>query len=81
MSQQSYRPRASRFGKIRFSEMELKVIRLLCEGYSSPEISKKLYRSRRTIEGYRARILEKTDARNAVGIALFAVKNGIFELN
>lgn len=59
---------------------EKEIIRLICEGLSSSEIASRLFRSTRTIEGYRRNILEKTDSRNVAGIVIFAIENGLVPL-
>lgn len=62
------------------SERELEVIKLLCEQYSTPEISEKLSISPRTVESHRQRILEKTGSKNIAGIVIYAVVNQIYSL-
>ena len=62
-----------------FSEKEIAIIRLICEEYSNKEIGEKLELSKRTVEGYREKILEKIDAKNSVGIVIYAIKNKIYE--
>jgi DNA-binding NarL/FixJ family response regulator len=62
-----------------FSDKEIKVIKLICKEYSNKEIADQLSLSKRTVEGYREKILEKINARNTVGIVVYAIKNKIFE--
>lgn len=64
-----------------FSHKEIEIIRLICEEYSTKEISDRIYQSMRTVEGYRSKILEKTNARNTAGIVIYAIKNGIYQVN
>jgi ArsR family transcriptional regulator, virulence genes transcriptional regulator len=71
------KPKAS-FTK--FTPAEQKVIRLVCQQYTSEEIAEELGLSKRTVEGYRANILEKMKAKNSVGILIYAVKNRLFKL-
>lgn len=54
---------------------ELDVLRLICEELTTSEIAEKLFLSTKTIEGYRKQLLEKTGAKNAAGLAIFAVRN------
>jgi len=63
-----------------FTEKELQVIRLICAQASNEEMAVKLKKSVRTIEGYRAKIFTKMKVRNSVGIALYAVKTGIYKI-
>jgi DNA-binding NarL/FixJ family response regulator len=66
--------------RLRFSEREISVIRLICEEYTTKEIASKLGLSHRTIDSYRDTIQQKTNSKNMVGIALYAVKKGIYKL-
>jgi DNA-binding NarL/FixJ family response regulator len=63
-----------------FSKKEIEIIRLICEEYPSKQIASMLGLSIRTVENYREKIQEKTGARNMVGIALFAIKNNIYQI-
>ena len=58
----------------RLSHREYQVFRLLAGGRSVGEIAEQLVLSPNTVSTYRARILEKTGARNDVELALYAVK-------
>ena len=64
---------------INFTERELEVIHLLFEELTTEEIAERTFLSPRTIHGHRGRILEKTKARNVIGIIKYAVKNGILK--
>ena len=64
----------------KFTPAEQKVIRLVCQQYTSEEMAEELGLSKRTVEGYRANILEKMKAKNSVGILIYAVKNGLFKI-
>ncbi len=65
--------------KEKFTDKEKEVMCLICQQYSNKEISETLHLSTRTIEGYRERILEKTDSRNTAGIVVYAIKNDIYK--
>ncbi len=58
----------------RLSHREYQVFRLLASGSSVGEIADQLLLSSNTVSTYRARILEKTGARNDVELALYAVR-------
>ena len=62
------------------TELELTIIKLICEEYSTKEISQYLHRGLRTIEGMRSNILKKTGAKNSNGIVMYAVKKGIVDI-
>jgi DNA-binding NarL/FixJ family response regulator len=63
-----------------FNEREIEVLRLVCQEYSNQEIADKICLSVRTVEGYRARLFEKTKSKNLVGLVIFAVKTGIINV-
>ncbi|HZY37132.1 MAG TPA: response regulator transcription factor [Mucilaginibacter sp.] len=63
-----------------FNEREIEVLRLVCQEYSNQEIADKIFLSVRTVEGYRARLFEKTRSKNLVGLVIFAVKTGIISV-
>ena len=53
------------------------IIKLICHQLSTKEIATELRLSTRTIDDYRYKIFEKTGAKNMVGVALYAIKNGL----
>jgi len=63
-----------------FNEREIEVLRLVCQEYSNQEIADKICLSIRTVEGYRARLFEKTRSKNLVGLVIFAIKTGIINV-
>jgi len=58
----------------RLSHREYQVFRLIASGRSVGEIAEQLALSSNTVSTYRARVLEKTGARNDVELALYAVR-------
>jgi len=72
----NYKPKAKQT-EINLSEREKEVLKLICKGYSNPEIAKELIISPRTIDGHRAKLLEKTGAKNAANLVMYAVKHGL----
>jgi DNA-binding NarL/FixJ family response regulator len=61
----------------RLSHREYQVFRMLAAGRSVGEIAGELALSSNTVSTYRARILEKTGARNDVELALYAVRQDL----
>ncbi len=61
----------------RLSHREYQVFRLLAIGRSVGEIAVQLVLSSNTVSTYRARILDKTGARNDVELALYAVRQDL----
>lgn len=61
------------------SEREIEVVKLICKEFTNKEIAEKLFISVRTVDGHREKILQKTKAKNTVGIVMYAVKNGLVD--
>ena len=72
------RPR-TRAATFDITEREQEVLELICKGMSNAEISKYLGVSARTVDGHRARLLEKTGAKNSPHLVMFAIKNGLIK--
>lgn len=53
---------------------EIEIIKMACIEMSSKEIADTLCISTRTVENHRKRIMEKTSAKNFIGVVLFALK-------
>lgn len=62
---------------IELSPREIDIIKLICQEFSTKEISAFLNVGIKTIEKYRERMLEKTGAKNLAGLVMFAVSRGI----
>ena len=59
------------------TDRETEVLKLISQEYSSPEIAQILNISQSTVDTYRKSLLKKTNVKNAVGLAMYAVKNKI----
>ena len=62
---------------VSFSDRELEIIKLICQQLTAQQIADVLFLSRRTVEGYRFKILEKMNARNTAGVVVYALKHNI----
>lgn len=62
--------------EVELSPDEVAVLRAICEEKTADEISKSLFKSKRTIEGIKNRLMKKTEAKNLAGLVVFAIKNG-----
>ncbi|HVU53753.1 MAG TPA: response regulator transcription factor [Puia sp.] len=60
-----------------FTDREKQIIRLICLQHTAQEIGVQLFLSKRTVEGYRTRILEKMDVKNTAGVVVFALKHNL----
>lgn len=61
------------------SELEIETLILICEGFTAAEISKKLFKSPRTIEGYRQKLFDKTDSKNIASLVSWAYRNNVID--
>ncbi|MFA6401972.1 MAG: response regulator transcription factor [Salinivirgaceae bacterium] len=57
------------------NDREKEMLQLLCKGLSIVEIADIIHLSPKTIEGYRTKLLIKTETKNTLGLVLFAIKN------
>ena len=65
--------------QVHFTLRELDVLRLLGQGLPTADIAERLFLGRRTVEGYRQRLLEKTETTNAAGLVAYAARHGLLE--
>jgi DNA-binding NarL/FixJ family response regulator len=65
----------------RLSSRERQVLQLLSEGHSVTEIAATLSLSPKTVETYRARMMEKLGIFDLAGLVRFAIQQGITELD
>ena len=63
------------------SSRERQVLQLVTEGLTSAEIGVRLSLSPKTVETYRARMMEKLDVRDLPGLVRFAIRHGIAPLD
>ncbi|SEG11448.1 response regulator transcription factor [Sphingobacterium lactis] len=62
---------------LELTSRELEILELLGEGLTNLEISKKLFLSKRTVEGHRQNLIDKTGSKNTPALIKFAVLNGL----
>lgn len=62
-----------------FSSREIEVLQLIAEGYTNEDIAEKLFTSRRTVEGYRQSLINKTGTRNTATLIRFAMRHRIID--
>ena len=65
---------------IKLSNRELEVLQLISKGKSTLETSKKLFLGQRTIETYRANLLEKTESKNIAELIMYAIRNKLIKI-
>jgi two-component system response regulator DegU len=64
---------------VQFTTREHEVLRLICQGRTAADIAEQLFISRRTVEGHRQKLLEKTSAPNSAGLVVYAARHGLIE--
>jgi len=66
---------------LNLSDREISFLKLVSTEMTYKEIADSMYLSPRTIDGYRDALFEKLNIKNRVGLVLFAIKNGIVQVN
>ena len=64
----------------RLSAREREVLQLLAEGHTGAQIAERLSLSQKTVETYRARLVEKLGIRDVAGLVKFAIHRGLVSL-
>jgi len=62
---------------IEFSARDIEVLVLIADGLTNQEIADRLFTSKRTVEGYRQTLIEKTGARNTAALIRYAIQHGL----
>jgi DNA-binding NarL/FixJ family response regulator len=65
----------------RLSAREREVLQLIAEGRTGAEIAVRLALSQKTVETYRARLIEKLGIRDVAGLVRFAIQSGLVPLD
>jgi DNA-binding NarL/FixJ family response regulator len=65
----------------KFTVRELEVINLICKGFTSLEISEKLFISIKTVEVHRTNIFRKSEVRNIGELIVWAIRNSYFSID
>lgn len=66
---------------VNFNDREKEIIRMICQQCTTQEMGQKLFLSKRTVEGYRTKILEKMNVKNTAGVVIFALRHHIITEN
>ncbi|WP_341840448.1 response regulator transcription factor [Chitinophaga caseinilytica] len=62
---------------VTFTDREQEIIKLICLQQTAQQIGDRIFLSKRTVEGYRTRILEKMNVRNTAGVVMYALKHNL----
>lgn len=64
---------------VKFSEKELKILKLIAEDKTTEEISKEVFLSPRTIETIRQNMKQKVGAKTIAGLVMYGMRNKLLE--
>ncbi|MEI2756441.1 MAG: response regulator transcription factor [Chitinophagaceae bacterium] len=64
---------------VKFSEKELKILKLIAEDKTTEEISKEVFLSPRTIETIRQNMKQKVGAKTIAGLVMYGMRNKMLE--
>ena len=70
-------PTPAKLAKEILSKRELQILRMIANELTNEQISKKLFISKRTVDSHRQNILNKTRAKNTVGLIKYAIKHNL----
>ncbi len=71
----------SLYKRVQFTDIEIKIILLVCQEYSSKEISDRLFMGKRNVDHHRAIILHKMKVKTTAGMLSYALQHKLFTLN
>jgi len=66
--------------KNQLTATEVQVLQLMFEELSTYEIGQRIYKSKRTIDGHRGKIIKKLGAKNSIGAIKEGLRKGILKL-
>ncbi|WP_153800138.1 response regulator transcription factor [Foetidibacter luteolus] len=66
---------------LQLNDREVDFLKYACTELTYKEIADKMYLSPRTIDGYRDALFEKLNIKTRVGLAIYAIKNGIVNID
>jgi DNA-binding NarL/FixJ family response regulator len=66
--------------KIRLSDREKQVLKLICMGYSNQDIAKELDLSSHTIDTHRKKLIQKMGAKNTASMIAISISEGLVDL-
>jgi DNA-binding NarL/FixJ family response regulator len=64
---------------LEISERELDVLELIADGFTNLEIADKIFLSKRTVEGYRQSLIDKTKVKNTAELVKYAFQHGLLK--
>ena len=65
---------------VKLTRREIEVLNLVSKGMSNSEIADKLFISKRTVDGHKANLIQKTGSKNVVDLLIYSIKNDIIKI-
>lgn len=66
---------------IQLTSREQEILNLICQQKTAQEIAEQLYITKRTVEGHKNNLLSKLGIKNTAGLIVYAIKEGLIDLN
>ena len=66
-------------GYKQLSQREREVLRLIAQGYTNKQVADKFFLSIKTVESYKARVMEKLDLHSRVELVRYALEQGLLD--
>jgi len=76
----AFRHQGKTKGSEELTTREMEIMVLICQGFTSQEISERLYISSKTVETHRANLFLKADVRNVAGMIAWAIRNQFYSV-
>jgi DNA-binding NarL/FixJ family response regulator len=67
--------------KVQFNEKEKEIIHYICQEFTNKEIGGKMFLSKRTVDGYRSKIMEKMQVKSTAGIVIYAIRHELYKVD
>lgn len=68
------------FNYIDLSEKEVSIIQYMAKGLTACEIASEIHLSKRTVEGIRLSLIEKTNTKNSIDLIVYGIRTGVIEV-
>jgi len=65
---------------VQLTRRELEVLDLVAKSMTNQEIADKLFVSKRTVDGHKANLIQKTGSKNIVDLLIYALKTGLVKI-
>ncbi len=66
---------------VQLTAREQEILNLICQQKTAQEIAEQLFITKRTVEGHKNNLLSKLGIKNTAGLIVYAIKEGLIDLN